>query len=110
MTTSEMDSTPPNVSAPTGKFGAGTWYTVSFRISPKAFATDWDKVDSQYLGNVIASYFAGIIGESTASMWDVRNGTIAAFDAEDFTVEPEIEISDDDLNNLLGGSQDEAGD
>lgn len=109
--TNEMEpSKPADVSVPNGTFNTDTWYTVSFRIRPTAFATDWDKIDAQYLANLLTGYFSGILGESTASMWDFRNGTVATFEAKNFTVEPNIEISDDDLNNLLGGSQDEAGD
>lgn len=109
--TNEMEpSVPANPSTPAGHFDTDTWYTVSFKVRPKAYSTDWDRVDDQYLANVVTTYFAAVVAESTATLYDQRQGKIAAFDARDFVVEPEIEISDDDLHNLLGGSQDDAGD
>ena len=88
---------------PVGKFDKGTVFRVNFEVSVDNFPVDWDAVDAEALKEYLRRYTLSLLVEGTYSMADYAKKVMVEGDIHTFSVEPVFEISDNDIENLLGG-------
>lgn len=86
------------------EFPEGTTYRVSFDIMVDNFGVRFDRVDRESLLLALEKVAGSSLATSTYTLYDYNQGTLVNAVASNLEILPEVEITDDDLGKLLGGT------
>lgn len=86
------------------EFPEGTTYRVSFDIMVDNFGVRFDRVDKENFLLALEMVAGSHLATSTYTLHDYNNGVRVNSVASNLEIVPEVEITDDDLGKLLGGT------